>query len=124
MTALFLVRTEVANSRDREAFDRWYQEDHLPQAAEVLSAVRAWRGWSDVDPSIHYAFYELPDLKPVPVILDALKALIGDFDRAGGTRVTRTREIIDTYIEAEIKEASDSEMWIRASTLPWVYRSF
>jgi len=42
MTALFLVRAEVADSRDREAFDLWYQDEHLPQAAEVLSAVRAW----------------------------------------------------------------------------------
>jgi hypothetical protein len=95
MTALFLVRAEVADPRDREAFDRWYQEEHLPQAAEVLSAVRAWRGWSDADPSIHYAFYELRDLKPVPVILDELKALIADWDRVWGTRVTRAREIID-----------------------------
>jgi hypothetical protein len=54
MTALFLVRAEVADSRDQEAFDRWYQDEHLPQAAEVLSAVRAWRGWSDVDASIHF----------------------------------------------------------------------
>jgi hypothetical protein len=46
--------------------------------------------------SIHYACYELPDLKPVPVILDALKPLIADFDRVWGTRVTRTREIIET----------------------------
>jgi hypothetical protein len=96
VTALFLVRAEVADPRDREGFDRWYQEEHLPQAAEVLSAVRAWRGWSEGDPSIHYAFYELPDLQPVPVIVDALKALVADFDRVWGTRVTRTREIIDT----------------------------
>jgi len=94
MTALFLVRAEVADQRDREAFDRWYQEDHLPRAAEVLSAVRAWRGWSDVGPSIHYAFYELPKLEPLPIILDALKGLIAEFDRVWGTRVTRTREVV------------------------------
>jgi hypothetical protein len=84
---------------------------NLPQAAEVLNAVRAWRGWSDVDASIHYAFYELPDLKPVPVILDSLKALIADFDRVWGTRVTRTREIIDTkqlISKPELKEASET----------------
>src|SRR5829696_817605 len=111
MTALFLVRAEVADSRDREAFDRWYRDEHLPQAAEVLSAVRAWRGWSDVDASIHYAFYELPDLKPVPVILDALKALVADFDRVWRTRVTSSREIIDTkqlISKPEMKEASAS----------------
>jgi hypothetical protein len=73
MTALFFVRAEVA--------DRWYQEEHLPQAPEVLRADRAWRGWSDVDPSIHYAFYELPELEPVAIILDVLKGLIDDFDR-------------------------------------------
>ncbi len=119
MTALFLVRAEVADSRDREAFDRWYRDEHLPQAAEVLSAVRAWRGWSDVDASIHYAFYELPGPKPVAVILDALKPLVADFDRVWGTRVTRTREVIDTkqlISKPEMKEASASPN--RSSPVP------
>jgi hypothetical protein len=50
MTALFIVRAVVADSGEREAFDRWYEQEHLPQAAAAFQAVRAWRGWSEVDP--------------------------------------------------------------------------
>ena len=94
MTALFMVRAKVADEDDREAFDRWYEQEHLPQAAAAFQAVRAWRGWSEVDPSIHYAFYEFPDLSAAQVILDSdtLKGLIAEFDRVWGT-VTRTREV-------------------------------
>jgi hypothetical protein len=42
MTALFIVRAEK-DSGDREAFDRWYEQEHLPQAAAAFKAVRAWR---------------------------------------------------------------------------------
>jgi hypothetical protein len=33
MTALFIVRAVVADAGEREAFDRWYEQEHLPQAA-------------------------------------------------------------------------------------------
>jgi hypothetical protein len=58
--------------------------------------VRAWRGWSEVDPSLHYAFYELGDLPGVYAGLesDAFKALIADLDRTWGARVPRSREIV------------------------------
>jgi hypothetical protein len=46
MTALFMVRAEVNDPGDREAFDRWYEQEHLPQAAAAFQAIRAWRGWS------------------------------------------------------------------------------
>ena len=61
-----------------------------------FQAVRAWRGWSEVDPSIHYAFYEFPDLSAAQVVLDSdtLKGLIAEFDRVWGTRVPRTREVV------------------------------
>ncbi len=60
--------------------------------------VRAWRGWSEVDPAIHYAFYELADLTAAQAILNSedLKGLIAEFDRVWGTRVTRTREVVVT----------------------------
>jgi hypothetical protein len=98
MTAHFFVRAEVADPSEREKFDRWYEHEHLPQAAAAFQAVRAWRGWSEVDPAIHYAFYEFPDVTAAQVALnsDAMKGLIADFDRVWGTRVTRTREVVVT----------------------------
>jgi hypothetical protein len=51
MTALFIVRAEINHASDREPFDRWYEQEHLPQAAASFQAVRAWRGWSEVNPS-------------------------------------------------------------------------
>ena len=98
MTALFFIRAEVADPGERDAFDRWYEHEYLPQAAAAFQVVRAWRGWSEVDPAIHYAFYELADLTAAQAILNSedLKGLIAEFDRVWGTRVTRTREVVVT----------------------------
>ena len=68
MTALFIVRAEINDASDREPFDRWYEQEHLPQAAAAFQVVRAWRGWSEVNPAIHYAFYEFPDLSATQVV--------------------------------------------------------
>ena len=98
MTALFMVRAEVNDPGDWEAFDRWYEQEHLPQAAAAFQAIRAWRCWSELDPEIYIAFYEFPDLTAAQMVLDSdtLKGLIADFDRAWGTKVSRTRELVPT----------------------------
>ena len=89
MTALFMVRAEIKDPGDREAFDRWYEQEHLPQAAAAFQAS---------NPEIHIAFYEFPDLTAAQMVLDSdtLKGLIADFDRAWGTKVSRTRELVPT----------------------------
>ncbi len=96
MTALFIVRAEMADPSVRDDFDRWYQQEHLPDAVKAFSARRAWRGWSEVEPLVHYAFYEFDDLASVQAIQgsDALNALIAEFDRLWGERVTRSRDIV------------------------------
>src|SRR5215203_7028039 len=95
MTALFIVRAEVNDPGDREAFDRWYEQEHLPQAAAAFQAVRAWRGWSEINPAIHYAFHEFPDLSAAQVIFEseALKGLVAEFEgvRHGGDTDSRGR---------------------------------
>lgn len=95
--AIFMVRAEVAQEADRAGFDRWYAQEHLPDALAKFRATRAWRGWSQTDPAVHYAFYEFPDAARMRAALEspALKELIADFDRDWGTRVKRTREMID-----------------------------
>ena len=94
MTACLMVRAEVPED-DRDAFDRWYEAEDLPDAVVAFKATGAYRGWSDETPGVHYAFYEFPDLAAANAIVesDEIKAMISEFDRVWQGRVTRTREI-------------------------------
>lgn len=96
MTAYLIVRAEVAEA-DRDAFDHWYETEHLPDAKAAFQARSAYRGWSDVTPGVHIAVYEFPDLAHARAIADSeeIKALIAEFDRVWQDRVQRTREIIE-----------------------------
>ncbi len=96
MSALFIVRAQVDPSV-RDAFDRWYQKEHLPDALKAFKAKRAWRGWSDTDQLVHYAFYEFDDMARARAIPGSteIKALIAEFDRAWGDKVTRSREVVE-----------------------------
>ena len=96
MTALFIVRATVSEA-DRNAFDIWYENDHLPEAKVAFKASRAWRGWSDDDPGVHFAWYEFPDLASAKRITDSdeLKAMVVEFDRVWQQRVVRSREIVE-----------------------------
>ena len=97
MPAYFVVRATVADPAKREAFDEWYQREHLPDAVKAFAARRGWRGWSRTDPSVHYAFYEFTDVAAAEAIgsSPAIKKLIAEFDGRWGTSVTRTREVIE-----------------------------
>jgi hypothetical protein len=96
MTGLFMVRAQVADAAMKGAFDRWYGDEHLPDALQAFKARRAWRGWSDVDPCVHYAWYEFDDLACAKAIVgsEALKRLVADFDRAWGDKVARSRDFV------------------------------
>jgi len=96
MTAFLIVRAEVPEA-DREAFDRWYETEHLPDAVKAFKAVSASRGWSDVDPGVHMAFYEFQDLARVRAVAssDEIKEMIKEFDRNWQDRVQRSREIVE-----------------------------
>ena len=96
MTALFMVRARVAEAAMKEAFDRWYRDEHLPDALKSFKARRAWRGWSDVDACVHYAWYEFDDLASANAIIgsEAFKRLVADFDRAWGDNVERSRDFV------------------------------
>ena len=97
--AILSVRAIVPES-DRDAFDTWYREEHLPDAAAAFGADRAWRGWSTVDPSIHVAFYQFSDVSAAAAIEEsaALKRLVAEFDRVWQGRVQRNREVVH-YID-------------------------
>ena len=95
MTACLIVRA-VVKPEDRAGFDRWYEEEHLPDAFRGFKALSARRGWSDVTEGVHFAIYEFPSLDRAREIStsDAIAALIAEFDRVWGDRVTREREVV------------------------------
>jgi len=105
MSAYLIVRAEV-DEESRTAFDAWYESEHLPDALRDFNGVSAMRGWSEVEPGIHLAFYEFPDLPAANKLLasDLMKNFIKEFDRHWAGKVTRTREVF------EVKQFLQSEM--------------
>ena len=98
MTACFIVRAQVVDASVTEAFDTWYQDEHLPDALQAFNAQRAWRGWSEVEPDVHYAFYEFDDVAGARAIQGsaALQGLVAEFDRLWDGKVTRRRDIVES----------------------------
>ena len=96
MAAYLIVRAVVPKA-DRTKFDQWYQDVHLPEALAAFDAVSAWRGWSHVDPTVHFAFYEFPSLAEATVIGDseAMENMRADFDWNWQDRVSRSREFVE-----------------------------
>lgn len=96
MSATFIVRAQVVDASVKDAFDRWYEKEHLPDAVKAFGARSAWRGWSEVDPSVHYAAYEFDDLARLRALPGsaALKELVAEFDRVWGEKVVRTRDSV------------------------------
>jgi len=96
MGAYFIVRAQIVDATVKDEFDRWYQDEHLPDAHKAFNARRAWRGWSEVDANVHYAVYEFDDVSAARAIpdSDALKGLGAEFDRLWGDRIIRSRDIV------------------------------
>ena len=103
MPAWLVVRAVVPDTADRADFDRWYRTEHLPDALRDFAARAAWRGWSKTDPAMHCACYRFDSVAAAEAATsgDAIKALVAEFDRCWGSRVTRTREILDVADELE-----------------------
>jgi hypothetical protein len=97
--AYFVVRATVADPAKRKAFDKWYQTEHLPDAAKSFGVTKAWRFWSLSDPAVHQATYQFADEAALDRAMkgEDLKRLVGDFNR-DWPDVTRTRE---TFVLAE-----------------------
>jgi len=97
--AFFVVRATVTDPAKRAAFDRWYQNEHLPGAAKSWGVKKAWRFWSLTDPAVHQATYQFDDEASLERAMkgEDLKRLIADFNR-DWPDVTRTR---DTFVLAQ-----------------------
>jgi hypothetical protein len=96
-TTWLMVRAVLADAADIPRFDAWYAAEHLPDAKRAFAALRACRCWSLTDPRVHCAFYEFPDAATAEAATAsaALRALVAEFDRVWGGRVTRTRELLE-----------------------------
>lgn len=93
--AFFVVRATVNDAAKRQAFDAWYSREHLPDAMKSFGAQKAWRYWSESDPSLHIAMYQFSDSATRERALagSELNRLIADFNR-DWPDVTRTRELL------------------------------
>ncbi len=98
---ILMVRAVIANPTDRPSFETWYEKEHLPDAVNTFRPLRAWRSWNRSDPSVHIACYEFENVQQAEAMLhtDGIKALIAEFDRVWGDKVSRTREILDVVDE-------------------------
>ena len=94
MPAFLVIRAIVADATQRPAFDDWYRREHLADAMKVFGAEKAWRFWSDTDPSAHQATYQVADRAAAEAALNSpgMKSLIAEFDRVW-PGIPRTREI-------------------------------
>lgn len=91
-----MVRSRLSDTADRDAFERWYADDHAPLAARRLGAVAARRFWSVTDSRVHCALYEFQSLAGLEVAMasQVTQWLIAEYDRNWpAPRVTRSREI-------------------------------
>ena len=101
MTTSYIVRAQLVDPAVRDAFDKWYQDEHLPDAVKAFGARRAWRGWSEVEPDVHYAVYEFDDLATVQALpgSPASDAMVAEFDRHWDGKVTRSRDVVQSIQE-------------------------
>ena len=51
MPTYFIVRATVSDPAKRAAFDKWYEQEHVPDAVKTFGAQKAWRFWSESDRS-------------------------------------------------------------------------
>ncbi len=92
-----MVRAVLADANDRPAFEHWYVTEHMPQAIEAFGALRGWRYWNRTDPDVHFAFYEFASVAEADALVSssALAGMVAEFNRVWGSRVSRTREILE-----------------------------
>jgi len=96
MKALLYVRSVVPRPEDRPAFDAWYGTRHSPEGMRTFGFLRFWRCWSHLDPSVHYAFYELEDTGHYDRISASpeFEAMVADFTATWDGKATRDRDVI------------------------------
>ena len=85
---LFIVMAKV-NPEAEEAFNRWYNEDHMPKALERFPGVISGKRYQITEGEDDYRFmamyeFESVDAMHKAVNSDAIQGLIKEFDEAFG----------------------------------------
>ena len=93
--AFFVVRSTVKEEALRKPFDHWYSTDHMPWALREFKCEKAWRFWSETDPSVHQATYQFADRAALDhgTRPENMTRLVKDFDKAWPA-MKRSREIM------------------------------
>lgn len=93
MTGLLTLRATVDDSV-ADQFGRWYEEEHIPDAMRAFRGVTRVTRWKSLtEDRVFTTAYEFDTDQHVLESLngDAIKPLIGEFDRLWNGTVTRTR---------------------------------
>lgn len=110
MTALLAV-TSTVDPAVREAFDHWYETEHIPDAQRLLegiSRVTRWRSTTAADQVV--TVYEFGTAEQVQAALagEAIKDLIAEFDRLWAGTVSRARAGFElVYVTADPTREAD-----------------
>jgi len=93
-TALFVVKATIPKEREEE-FNRWYNEEHVPQFLQFNGAVsaRRYKAILGEDKYQYMAVYELRDEATFRRLMesDHFKALRQEYDAKFGTVSERAR---------------------------------
>ena len=93
-----LPQLEALAALNERSVCRRYRGDPVPEALVRLlcATARSAPTKSDLDPSVHYAYYEFEDVAKARAVpgSEAIKPLIAEFDRLWGKKVLRTREVV------------------------------
>lgn len=93
-TVLFVVKATITKDRE-EAFNRWYNEKHVPQFLQFKGAVRArrYKAIMGDDKYQYMAVYELQDEATFRHLMESphFKQLKADYDAAFGAVSERAR---------------------------------
>jgi hypothetical protein len=93
-TVLFTVKATITKDRE-DAFNRWYDEEHVPQFLRFPGAVsaRRYRALADEDRYQYMAVYELRDQATYQRLMesDHFKDLKAEYDRHFGGVSERVR---------------------------------
>ena len=85
---LFIVMAKV-KPEDEEAFNRWYNEEHLPRVIERIPGVESGRRYKILEGEDEYQFmalYEFQDYEAMhkAVRSDTMKQLVKEYNEAFG----------------------------------------